>query len=111
MNALTTVRYIDANKLMSDLCLRSCHNREHRCDNDSAANEDLAIVEMIKEMPVVDAVPVVRCKECKHRGDSDRCPLKHLAYTTDEGYFFADYTLDDSFCSFGKKKDGGASDG
>lgn len=58
MSNLTTVRYIDANKLMSDLCLRSCYNREHRCDNDSAANEDLAIVEMIKTMPTVDAEPV-----------------------------------------------------
>ena len=55
---------------------------------------------VVKQAEAVDAVPVVRCKECKHRGDSDNCPLRHLAYTTDEGYFFADYTLDDSFCSY-----------
>lgn len=66
MGDLTTVRYIDANKLMSDLCLRSCENREKRFDNDAAADEDLSIVEMIKKIPVVDAVEVVRCRDCMH---------------------------------------------
>ena len=67
----------------------------------------ITLKHMIDNAPTIDAVPVVRCVECKHRGDYDRCPMRHLAYTTDEGYLFVDYTQDDSFCSFGEKKEGG----
>lgn len=71
----------------------------------------VGLLAVAQNAPAVDAVPVVRCGECEHRGNSAFCPLRHLEYTECEGYHYADYTLDDSFCSFGKKKDGGASNG
>ena len=69
--------------------------------------KDLRIIE---QAPVVDAVPVVRCKECKFRG-FDSCPMCHDEYTYDEDdggdYFTVDNTTDDGFCHKGAKLDGG----
>ena len=65
----------------------------------------------IHELPTIDAVPVVRCRECKHRG-YDFCPMCHDEYTYDEDdggdYFTVDNTTDDGFCHKGAKMDGGA---
>ena len=46
------------------------------------------------------AVPVVRCRECKHR-DSSYCPMHHENYACDAD----DYTEDDGFCHCGEKLD------
>lgn len=68
-------------------------------------------VDDIHRAAVVDAVPVVRCKECKFRG-FDSCPMCHDEYTYDEDdggdYFTVDNTTDDGFCHKGAKMDGGA---
>ena len=50
----------------------------------------------MEQCPTVDAVPVVRCKDCKFQGDEDDCPLLSLSA----------YTEPDDFCSYGKRKDG-----
>ena len=42
-----------------------------------------------------DVVPVVRCKDCKYKGDEDFCPLLSMAQ----------YTEDDDFCSYGERKE------
>lgn len=65
----------------------------------------------IENAPTIDAVPVVRCKDCKFRG-FDFCPMCHDEYTYDEDdggdYFTVDNTSDDGFCHKGAKMDGGA---
>lgn len=62
---------------------------------------------IIEQAPVVDAVPVVRCKDCKFRG-SDFCPMCHDEYTYDEDdggdYYTVDNTDDDGFCHKGKRE-------
>ena len=62
----------------------------------------------LKEAPTIDAVPVVRCKDCKHNG-TWKC---HMAY--DEYYPEADIYRemhgDDDFCSYGVKEDGDSND-
>ena len=45
---------------------------------------------LLKQIPAVDAVPVVRCEDCK------------LA----DGYSFCDYFACDDFCSHGERKGG-----
>ena len=59
------------------------------------------VLEWIEQAPTVDAVPVVRCKDCKYRfknnGHSkDGCPIIDANIWMD----------DDDFCSHGERKDG-----
>ena len=50
----------------------------------------LDVIDLVKEMPTVDAVPVVRCKECKWK---ELCQ-KTLEYKGADGY-----------CSRGERRD------
>lgn len=50
----------------------------------------------------VDAVPVVRCKDCKYNRGSKKC--------LNPDSFFA-VPKDDDFCSYGERKDGGERNG
>lgn len=58
------------------------------------------LLEYIDALPPVDAVEVVRCKNCKHAehwyGDKSRCFLWH------EGGIDV---FDDGYCSYGERKD------
>ena len=56
----------------------------------------------VEEMPTVDAVEVVRCKDCIRRYDTDECPMCFLS----EGQYY-EFTRDDGFCDRGEKKDNG----
>lgn len=61
----------------------------------------------INDLPAVDAVPVVRCKDCKHRGGY-HCPMYHTETSLDDLDGFDDYNVDktdgDGFCHRGEKK-------
>lgn len=58
--------------------------------------------------------PVVRCRDCKHRG-TDYCPMLQEVedYDEDAGwdYRYVDNTDDDGYCHMGSKMDGGDTDG
>ena len=55
----------------------------------------------IEEMPTIDAVPVVRCKDCIRRYDTDECPMCFLI----EGKYY-EYTNENGFCDRGEPKEG-----
>ena len=60
--------------------------------------------------PTVDAVPVVRCRDCIHRY-TENCPMFFHASYWHEGYEEyvdddTDHTEDDYFCAEGKRKEG-----
>lgn len=55
---------------------------------------------MVADAPTVDAVPVVRCKDCKHHHYSE-CEIPYCD-RIDYGYGWKD----DDFCSHGERKDG-----
>lgn len=55
----------------------------------------------IEEMPTIDAVPVVRCKDCIRRYDTDECPMCHLI----EGQY-DEYTNGNGYCDRGERKEG-----
>lgn len=61
----------------------------------------------VEETPTIDAVEVVRCKECWKRGNERECPMCHEEFDGCD-YCTIDYTSDDGFCHMGKKMDGGA---
>ena len=59
------------------------------------------VIMMIKTAPTVDAVPVVRCRECKYRfknngHDKSGCPIIDANIWMD----------DDDFCSHGEREEG-----
>ena len=51
--------------------------------------------------PTIDAVPVVRCKDCIRRYDTDECPMCFLI----EGKYY-EYTNENGFCDRGERKEG-----
>ena len=64
----------------------------------------------IATAPTVDAVEVVRCKDCKHRGMEGACPMCHDEYDVDEGWYTIDNAKDDGFCDRGERWDENADD-
>ena len=56
----------------------------------------------IADAPTVDAVKVVRCKNCIRRQDTDECPMCFLS----EGQYY-EFTRDDGFCDRGEREDDG----
>ena len=55
---------------------------------------------VLEDMQTVDAVPVVRCRECKHRGTDD-CIFHIKGEPADEELLLK---LDNDFCSYGERK-------
>ena len=51
----------------------------------------------LDKLPEVDAVEVVRCKDCIHRGIEGRCPMYHVDEIEwdDDGYTEVDYVPHD----------------
>ena len=55
---------------------------------------------MLSEAPTINAIPVVRCRECKHRGTDD-CIFHIKGEPADEELLLK---LDNDFCSYGERK-------
>lgn len=58
-------------------------------------------VAFLKKQPTIDAVPVVRCKDCIRRYDTDECPMCFLI----EGKYY-EYTNENGYCDRGEPKEG-----
>ena len=56
---------------------------------------DEELVRFLKKQPTVDAVPVVRCRECKHYDGKWLCKISGVPSRKP-----------DDFCSYGKRKEG-----
>lgn len=101
------VRPIDANRLLEAIY-------EKFIETDPTGDEQLGYLAcrtIVREMPTIDSVPVVRCPECRRRGKVGECPLFMLVKNPDGTYERIDYSEDNGFCHYGDPKDGGASDG
>ena len=55
----------------------------------------------LDKFPTIDAVTVVRCKDCIRRYDTDECPMCFLI----EGKYY-EYTNGNGFCDRGERKEG-----
>ena len=70
----------------------------------------LILAETVDKAPTIDAVEVVRCRECKHRY-TENCPMYFHDFYWLEGYGEdvdddTDHTEDDYFCPKGERKEG-----
>lgn len=71
------------------------------------SDRDIYAKRMLDHMDTVDAVPVVRCKDCKHFNHK-RMECENEAISTDHESG-AQYSLNfwpDDFCSYGEPKEG-----
>jgi hypothetical protein len=61
---------------------------------------------VIDEAPTVDAVPVVRCKDCKHWGIQENCEPSLKYFCNAEALYAWGRPVRnaDDFCSYGEKR-------
>lgn len=90
------MRLIDADKLKADVVSwENCYN------GFSDTYDKAMIIDTIDEQPTIDAVPVVRCGECKYSGESLLYPTEMVCkYYIGHSY----YTETDRFCYYGERK-------
>ena len=69
----------------------------------STDTQHAVLREALGRVESVDAVPVIRCKDCKHYGFTDnRIPEEQVWWC----YFWDDVRSPDAYCSDGERKDG-----
>ncbi len=69
-----------------------------------------AVISIIQSIPEVDAVEVVRCKDCKWRFNVGECPMCHYANDDPSDMRFTDRTTDYRFCWAGERRHEDAND-
>lgn len=67
------------------------------------SGEAMVYVQDIDDAPTIDAVPVVRCKDCKNCNWVEETNYIHYPFC------IANFreTREDDYCSYGERKDGG----
>ena len=71
------------------------------------SDADILAKEEIRFAPTVDAVPVTRCKDCKHLCVWNRKDLYAFCPKTNIVFLPFDKDTRAFFCSLGERKDGG----
>ena len=91
-------------KLQTYECAPTYNNPDYRLGINDAI---CCVVPMIiAHQPTIDAVPVVRCKDCKHWISVDE-RIEHMECSIFCGCYGRGYpTNADDFCSYGERKGG-----
>ena len=103
-------RLIDANQMLKNIELLARHEDTFR------QSVILGVAQIIRDAQTVDAVEVVRCKDCKFSGPYERmdgrtgyCCL-HILHSFTYGQtwdrVFNPVKEPDDFCSYGERKEG-----
>lgn len=95
------MRLIDADKVNPSEVFCGMSDFAQDCRN--------AVIELLSAQPTVDAVPVVRCKDCKYytkhrRLEGMRCNHPALDYDVECYDQWVNVDPDD-FCSYGERED------
>ena len=61
-------------------------------------------VKYIENAPTIDAVEVVRCKDCKHRREI--CSMRYIEMMGEDERIH-DYSTDNGYCSWGERREDG----
>lgn len=84
-------------------------NEKDRAFNAGEINCARRSVRKVNALPALDAVPVVRCVDCKYRCTLI-CPMYHMEYCDDGDGLYCDYDVDrtdaDGFCHLGERWEG-----
>lgn len=98
------MRLIDADRLFDSIY----DNVSAPYEESVAAKEEC--LREIKDAPTVDAVPVVRCKDCKHLCVWNRKDIYAFCHKTNIVFLPFEQDTRTFFCGFGERKDGGNAD-
>ena len=64
-----------------------------------------SLLDIVNSAPTIDAVPVVRCRECSKK-DKNICPLVLVQFDRNMKQVLVQKPVpDDFFCSYGQRKD------
>ena len=88
MSLINREALLSFEKMDADLCA-TCGER-HTAED---------VIMMIKTAPTVDAVPVVRCRECKYHEDTSVTEYEHCCLLSKTVRY-------NDFCSYGERKEG-----
>lgn len=84
------MRLIDADALMKEVCDFRCGCEPDECDYADEYGKYCEFAQYIENASTVDAVPVVRCKDCKYwhmmSYRTERL-CYHLGHSTDKDWF------------------------
>ena len=99
-------RLIDADALLNEFLKRYTEMERNRNLVFAACEIKQDFADMISDFPTVDAVEVVRCRECKHLNVVNRKEL--YAHCPKTNTVFLPFELDtrEHFCSLGERKEG-----
>ena len=91
-------RLIDVNKVINSMqkCLDEYPDKKHSVSYFAFES----IIEYLKQEPTVDAVEVVRCRDCKH------CDPENYHCDHSMGTAAPLKRKPDDFCSYGERKEG-----
>ena len=106
------MRLVDADALKLTFC-RECTLRDGRCPEQNGGEcYDSAVYHLKHCVPTVDAVPVVRCKECRWWDKIGDSPIGYC-HACKHGYCSSHWEISihrtykgDFFCADGERKDG-----
>ena len=94
-------RLIDANSILDDFLKRYTEMERDGKLVFAACEIKQDFADMISDATTVDAVPVVRCKDCKYgEVDDADLPTQYLC-----NYHGADWNDENHFCSYGERMD------
>lgn len=96
------MRLVDADALQRRICGAKCGCEYEDCGSEGDCGYD----HFIFTAPTIDAVPVVRCRDCKHLNVVNRKEL--YAHCSKTNTVFLPFELDtrEHFCSLGERKEG-----
>ena len=86
------MRLIDADKLFNDM-YNMCNTKAQFIIDLGEIVNVVDVLEQIMNTPTIDAVEVVRCKDCKYRDNEENLPICII----DAG--------DDGYCSWGEYRE------
>ena len=93
-------RLIDADALLNEFLKRYTERERNRNVVFAACEIKQDFADMISDLPTVDAVPVVRCWDCKHCDPENHHCDHHMGTATPLR------RKPDDFCSYGERKEG-----
>lgn len=86
------MRLIDADKLFNDM-YNMCNSKAQFIRNLGEIVHVIDVLEQIMNTPTVDAVEVVRCKDCKYHDNEENLPICIID------------AEDNDYCSWGERRE------